>query len=170
MKYAPLLLSIICCTLAACHSPAQDQAQQTAAAIQDAMKTYGPPQVATSEGGYVMHAVVDGKPWQAVHMMELNASNEHFIQGTGGQVQIGFYIDTDHAVLGKERHLGKGHAADLMIGDGSWHAIEGGYTIDKLSAKNIEGRFHFTAQKFQSDQTLEVTGGTFRAVPRRKPD
>ncbi len=165
MKPAPILLLAACCMLAGCHSPAQDQAQRTAAAIQDAMKTYGPPQVATSEGGYVMHAVVDGKPWQASQMMELNGSNEHFIQGTGDQVQLGFYIDTDHAVLGKERHLGEGHSADLTVGDGSWHAIDGGYTIDRLDAKNIEGRFHFTAQKFQSSDTLEVTEGRFRVIP-----
>lgn len=166
MKPAIWLLALGTCVLAGCHSPAQDQAQQTAAAIQDAMKTYGPPQVATSGGGYVMHAVVDGKPWQAVHMMEINASNEHFIQGTGDGAQIGFYIDTDHAVLGKERHLGEGHSADLMVGDRSWNAIKGGYTIDKLDANNIEGRFHFTAQAFQSNDTMEVTDGVFRAVPK----
>lgn len=166
MNNARWLFVLAVCVLAACQSQAQDQAQKTAAAIQDVMKTYGPPQVATSEGGYAMHAVVDGKPWQAIRMMEINASNEHFIQGTGDEAQIGFYIDTDHAVLGKESHLGEGHSADLMVGDRSWHAIDGGYTIDKLDAESIEGRFHFTAQAFQSSDTMEVTDGVFRAVPK----
>ena len=166
MKYAPLLLSMICCVLAACHSPAQDQAQQTAAAVQNAMKTYGPPQVATSKGGYVMQAVVDGMPWKATSMMEINASNEDFIQGTGNGTQIGFYIDLEPHRPDRESKLGQSHSADLAIGDGSWHAIKGGYTIDKADGGLIEGRFHFTAQKFQSDQTLEVTDGTFRAVPK----
>ena len=166
MRYAPLLLSMICCTLAACHNPAQDEAQQTAAAIQDAMKTYGPPQVATSEGGYVMHAVVDGKPWKASRMMEINMSNEHFIQGTGNGTQIGFYIDLEHHRPDHENKLGLGHSADVAIGNGSWHAVEGGYTIGKAAPSLIEGRFHFTARKFQSDQTLEVTDGVFRAVPK----
>lgn len=167
MKRTIWLLALGTCVLAGCRSPAQDQAQQTAAAIQDAMKTYGPPQVATSEGGYAMQAVVDGKPWKAAGMMEINASNNNLIRGTGGDVQLGFYVDTEHPNLGKERPLGEGHSADLMVGDGSWHAIKGGYTIDKADPALIEGRFHFTAQKFQSDQTLEVTDGAFRVVPKR---
>jgi hypothetical protein len=154
------------CVLAACQSPAQEQAQQTAAAIQDAMKSYGPPMVDTSDGGYVLQAVIDGKPWKATRMMEINGSNEHLIRGTGDEVQLGFYIDSEHPYLGRERPLGEGHSADLMIGDGSWHAVKGGYTIDKVDPASIEGRFHFTAQKFQSSETLEVTDGTFRAVPK----
>jgi hypothetical protein len=152
--------------MAGCQSPAQEQAQQTAAAIQDAMASYGPPMVDTSDGGYTLQAVVDGKPWKATGMMEINASNEHFIRGTGDQIQLDFYIDREHPYLGKERPLGEGHSADLMIGDGSWHAIDGSYTIDKADPALIEGRFHFTAQKFQSSETVEVTDGTFRVVPK----
>jgi hypothetical protein len=166
MKYTTWLLVFCVCFLAGCHSPAQDEAQRTAAAIQDAVKTHGPPQVATSEGGYGMQAVVDGKPWKATSMMEINASNDNFIRGTGGGVELGFYVDTEHVSLGKERPLGEGHSADLTVGDGSWHAISGGYTIDKVDPALIAGRFHFTARKFQSDQTLEVTDGAFRAVPK----
>jgi hypothetical protein len=166
MKYTTCLLAFGVCILAGCHGPAQDEAQRTAAAIQDAMKSHGPPQVATSEGGYVMQAVVDGKPWKATGMMEINASNDNFIRGTGGGVELGFYVDTEHVNLGKESPLGEGHSADLTVGDGSWHAISGGYTIDKIDPTLIAGRFHFTARKFQSDQTLEVTDGAFRAVPK----
>lgn len=165
MKSALILLLAACCLLGGCHSSSQGQAQQTAAAVQDTMKAYGPPQVATSEGGYAMHAVVDGKSWKAAQMMAINAANENFIQGTADEVQIGFYIDLDHPYLGKERPLGEGHSADLTIGDGSWHAIKGGYTIDKADPALIEGRFHFMAQKFQSSDTLEVTDGRFRVIP-----
>lgn len=166
MKSTIWLLAIGACVLAGCHSPAQEQAQQTAAAIQDAMKTYGPPQVATSEGGYGMQAVVDNKPWKATGMMEINPSNEDFIRGTGGGVELGFYVDTEHVILGKERPLGEGHSADLTVGDDSWHAIKGGYTIDRATPALIAGRFHFTALKFQSSEMLEVTNGVFRAVPK----
>lgn len=169
MNRAAVCLLAGICLLTACHSPAQDQASQTAAAIQETMQAHRPGEVATAEGGYAMRATIDGKPWKATGMLEINASNEHFIHGTGGDVQLGFYIDVDRPSLGKERRLGEGHSADLTVGDRSWHAIKGGYTIDKASAALIEGRFHFTAQAFQSTDTIEVTGGVFRAVPKRNP-
>lgn len=167
MKSTTWLFVLGACALAGCHSPAQEQAQQTADAIQDAMKTFGPGQVATSEGGYAMTATIDGKPWNASSMMEINRSNEHYIQGSGDDAKLGFYVDTDHPYLGHERKLGEGHSADLMVGDRSWHAIDGGYTIDKADATLIEGRFHFTARAFRSTDTMEVTDGVFRAVPKR---
>lgn len=168
MKPAIWLLALGTCALAGCHGPAQDQAGQTAEAVQKAVQAHRPGEVATSsDGGYSLQATVDGRPWKATDMMEINASNDNFIRGTGGDVQLGFYIDTEHPYLGKQRPLGEGHSADLTVGGGSWHAIGGGYTIDKAEPALIEGRFHFTARKFQSDQTLEVTDGAFRAVPKR---
>lgn len=165
MKYATLSTALACCLLGACHSPAQEQAQQTAAAIQDAMKTYGPPQVATSSSGYTMTAVIGGKRWNAAGMMAFNASNDTYVNGSGGDIRMSFQIDKEHPALGKERRLGEGHAVDLTVGDRSWQAISGGYTLTRVDDKVVEGRMHFTAQAFQSSDTMEVTDGFFRVLP-----
>lgn len=165
MKYATLSIALACCLLGACHSPAQQQAQQTAAAINDAMQTYGPPQVATSNGGYAMTAVIAGKPWNATSMMAFNESNDTYVNGTGGDVRMSFQIDRERPALGKERPLGEAHAVDLTVGDRSWQAISGGYTLTRVDDEVVEGRMHFTAQAFQSSDTLEVTDGFFRVLP-----
>lgn len=54
---------LICLAIqqAACQSPAKKQAQKTADAIQDVMKTYDPREVATSESGYSIKETIDGK-------------------------------------------------------------------------------------------------------------
>lgn len=159
---AILMLALGAVALSACDSSAQDEAQATADAIREMTANYGPPKVSTSSGGYEMHAVVDGEPWSAESMMEINASNDDFVHGEGDGIEIGFYIYRDFAKTGKASPLGPGHAADLYVGDELWGARSGEYVFTKLGDDAIEGTFHFTAKKFQSEETMEVTDGTFR--------
>lgn len=157
-----LLFLFVCVFPAACQNPAHKKAQKTANAIQKAMKKYAPPEVVTSSKGYTMRAVVDGKPWEASNMMEINKSNTHFIQGSNGEIRIAFYIYRTFIKVGK--HL-KMTGADLDFGNGNLlKAKTGEYVLTKANDKVIEGTFHFTASPYKSDETMEVTNGFFRVL------
>lgn len=162
-----LLLAFIS-LLVACQNTPQQKARQNANAIQEAMKKYGPPEVATSAGGYMMKAVIDGKPWTAKSMMEINPSNNEYIHGDDGNTQISFYIDRDHISVNKPRKFYTGHSADLSSGDNLMSAKSGEWIITKADDKVIEGTFHFSASSAATGKKSEVTKGSFRILLNHK--
>lgn len=165
MKVSTIALCLAAVLLFGCKSPAQQQAEKTAGAIRKTMKAYGPPEVATSENGFLMKATIDGKPWKAESMMAINPSNTGFVHGAGAEVQIGFYIDRDHIAIGKPRELNESHSADLDLGgDNLLSAREGAYIITYSDNNKIEGTFHFKAASPFSDKKPEVSKGFFRIM------
>lgn len=165
MKHTFLILLLaFTSVLAACQNTPHQKAEQTAHAIQNVMKTYGPPSVATSGSGYTMKAIIDGKPWSAKSMMEINSSNNEYIHGDDGNTQISFYIDRDHIRVNKPRKFYVGHSADLAIGDNLMSAKSGEWIITKADDKVIEGTFHFAASSSITGKKAEVTNGSFRVL------
>ncbi|MCO6497672.1 MAG: hypothetical protein J5I50_08425 [Chitinophagaceae bacterium] len=151
-----------------CQNAAQEKAKETANAIQETMTTFSPPQVATSADGYFMKATVNGKPWVAKSMMEINASNTEFVRGDDGQIQIAFYIDRDHIRVGKARKFYSGHSADLNVEDNLMSARSGEWIITKSDDSVIEGTFHFSAESTINGSKGEVSNRTFRILLKKK--
>lgn len=143
----------------ACNNTSKNEAQQTANAIENTTKTFGPPQIATSDNGYFMKATVNGKSWVAKSMMEINESNSEFIRGDDGHTQIAFYIDRDHIKVGKSRKFYLGHSADLSIGVNLMSAQSGEWIITKADNDVIEGTFHFSAKS-----SIDGTTGKYKTV------
>lgn len=163
-----ILLLAFSSILAACQNSPHQKAKQTANAIQSAMKTSGPPMVTTTNEGYFMKAVIDGKPWKAKSMMEINQENENFIRGDDGTTQISFYMDRDHQRVGKPRKFYVGHTADLASGDNLMNAKSGEWVITKADDKVIEGTFYFSASSTITGKKAEVTNGSFRVLVNSK--
>lgn len=164
MKRILIILFTVVIWATSCNSPAQNEAESTAKAIDQAMQDFGPGQVAVSPNGYLMKAMVDGKPWEAKSMMQINGSNENYVRGVNADTEISFYIDRDHMVVGKPRKFYEGHVANFSIGDQIMSGHQGEWVITRADDNAIEGTFHFVANGFQSDKTSNVTNGFFRVL------
>ncbi len=164
------LFLIVAFVLPACNSE-QDKARQAAEQMKSTMKEHAPGSVATSKNEYYMKAKLNGKDWEATHMMpyEVIMSASRIIAYKGDE-WIGFPFSVERVKAGEKRDFNESNAADLSFdldGNSLWGGTKGEVEVTKADDQLIEGRFNFTATSSRSNKAVEVSDGYFR-FPRNK--
>ena len=156
------LLSI----LIACGDSAHDEAKDLARQIKESAKKNSPGTVSTSENGYNMRAMIDGKLWIASHMMPDKDSSSSYlrIHGENGGDYINFQVWKQGITPGKKFPFDEDHAANLSLeaDAGFWGGRSGQLEITKLDGEWMEGKFSFKATSSSSPKSIEVSEGFFR--------
>ncbi|HEY4062824.1 MAG TPA: hypothetical protein VGM30_13040 [Puia sp.] len=141
----------------------QSDAKKTAEQIRDAVKTNSPGSLATSDGGWMMRAKIDGKEWMAESMMPTEPTGR--ILGKKGDITISFPYSRRDMTAGRKIRFGQSWAVDLFTGGDIriWGGYKGEMVITKVDGQWAEGTFFFTGTTTDSpDKKVEVTDGFFR--------
>lgn len=149
-----------------CGNSSQDDAKQLADQIKETVKQNSPGSVTTSQSSYYMKAKIDGKQWEASHMMpDEDASSSYIrIHGENGEDYMNFQLSKRGVELGKKLPFDDEHAANLsLVNDPAfWSGKSGEIEITKLDGQWMEGKFAYKATSSSSSKTIEVTEGFFR--------
>lgn len=158
-----LLLIIFSTFLFSCSNNAQnttiEQAKKTAAII----KQMQPGGISTTENGWKMTAIIDGKRWSASSIIEPDMAGR--ILGDANEIKIGLPYNRSNMIAGRKTTFSHEDATDIFL-PADEGGILGGYKgemlITKADEQWAEGTFHFFASSERSDKRAEVTDGFFR--------
>ena len=157
MKQLSLFLFMVM-FLFSCGSKSQNKAEEKAAQLQSAIN---PDAIATASGGYTMTAKINGKDWEASHMMPPDITGR--IVGYYQKEYIGLPYKKEYLQAGKKIALGEDEAVDIFItGVGLATTKTGETEIIKVDEHSAEGKFYFTCIENESGKKIEITNGFFR--------
>jgi hypothetical protein len=120
----------------------------------------------TSDAGWTMTCIMDGKPWKASGI---------FFPPNSGRI-IGQYLDSQIGlpdmgvyVVGHKTNFGH-HAVDFapVAATTLWDSHTGEMEITRSGDGWVEGKFHFVADMMNSTKTMTVTDGFFRISNKKQ--
>lgn len=115
----------------------------------------------STEGGWTMTALIDGKPWKATGVYSPALSSR--ITGVYKESKISM-PDPARLTAGLKINFGEHNVVDFSPVDNPdfWGSRSGQMEITKVTGDWAEGKFSFTATMRGSNQKIEVTNGFFR--------
>lgn len=165
MKIHVVVSAVAIVTLLSCNS-SKSEAEKTADKIQQTIQSTKPGTDPVAKTGSWLKATIDGKEWEATHMLTDNDPNSSYrqVSGEGGDVTISFQLWKPEA--GRVRKLGDDMAIDFWTGDDILGGRVGEIVVTRADNQWVEGTFHFSATKSDGGKTYEVTKGSFRIQGR----
>lgn len=160
-------LGLLVLTIPACNNKKAENPEKIAKDIQSTTRQHTAGAVATTETGYYMKAVIDGKEWNASHMLpdESATSSYKTVHGEKGGAYINFQLWRQGMETGKTISFSEENAANLSVEDlkGFWSGKKGSITITTMDDQWTEGVFNFEATSSSNPgKTIVVTQGRFR--------
>lgn len=152
---------ILMASFSSCNSSKSD-AEKTAENIKDMTNkgTLGSQPV--SKTGTFVRAMIDGKEWEAIRMVQDASPNSSYklVHGEDDDIIINFNIWQPEA--GRTRKLGEDMSIDFWKDDDIMGGRSGEIVITRADEQWVEGTFHFTATQMNGSKKAEVTNGSFR--------
>jgi hypothetical protein len=162
MKQTFLLL-ILFTFLFSCNNNAQNKNLADAKKLSTAIKQMQPGGIATTENGWTMKAIINGKQWIATSIVSPDMAGR--ILGDANEIGIGLPYSRSNMVAGSKTTFNHDEAADIFLPE-SEGGILGGYKGEMIITKSnnewAEGTFFLSASSERSNKTAEVTNGFFR--------
>ena len=124
--------------------------------------------VPTTEGGYTMTAMLDGKPWKAQAIFPPALSGQ--ILGRYGESTISLPYWDQFKAGSKNNFSSPGRGVSFVApgSDDLWSANVGEMEITKVSGDWMEGTFYFTAtSKDDVRKKIQVSNGFFRVSMKK---
>ena len=145
----------------------KNNARETAEAITKTVEQTRPGAVATSDAGWTLKAVIDGKAWSASAMMP--PADIGRIIGYYKDEYMGLPFGKEHMKKGATYTLGDEESAEYFApgSQEQWGTGMGELLVTYADEAKIEGSFHFTQKSKTSGRELKVTDGFFR-IPLEK--
>lgn len=162
MKQSFFLLVIIALFFS-CRNSAQNKTIQEAKQLASSIKQMQPGGIPTTETGWTMKAIVNGKQWIASSIIKPDMAGR--ILGDANDIKIGLPYNRSNMIAGRKTTFSHDNATDIFLPEDEG-GILGGYKgemlITKADEQWAEGTFHFYASSDRSDKKAEVTDGFFR--------
>lgn len=158
-----LLLLTIYILLFSCNNNAQNKTLADANAVAVGVEKMQPGGIPTTENGWTMKAMINGKQWTANSIVSPDAAGR--IIGDKNGMGIGLPYSRTNMSVGEKTTFSHDEAVDIFL-PAEQGGILGGYkgemVITKANGQWAEGTFYFSASSDRSDKTAEVTDGFFR--------
>jgi hypothetical protein len=146
-----------------CNNNAQNKNIAAAKKVEAGIKKIQPGGIVTTENGWTMKAVINGKQWIASSIVSPDMAGR--ILGDNNGTKIGLPYNRRNIVVGTKTIFSHDEVVDIFLPEGEG-GILGGYKgemiVTKVNNEWAEGTFSIAASSDRSNKTAEITNGFFR--------